>query len=129
MTTSLGLVDAFEKAAQIRRNRSRGLRDLSLFSPVAANRDAAAGAETPSVRVTRDTRTEGSNPEPVSSGFGLMSSTAGETLPIPRDAAGAVLDDYPAHSYPGVSGLAVHRGPVVAARAATNGEPRLGEAS
>jgi len=139
MTTSLGLVDAFEKAAQIRRNRSRGLRDLSLFSPVAAaddggfnsmvgNRDAAAGA-TPSVRVTRDTRTEGSNPEPVSSGFGLMSSTAGETLPIPRDAAGAVLDDYPAHSYPGVSGLAVHRGPVVAARAATNGEPRLGEAS
>lgn len=140
MTTSLGLVDAFEKAAQIRRNRSRGLRDLSLFSPVAAaddggfnsmvgNRDAAAGGSTPSARVTRDTRTEGSNPEPVSSGFGLMSSTAGETLPIPRDAAGAVLDDYPAHSYPGVSGLAVHRGPVVAARAATNGEPRLGEAS
>ncbi len=97
MTTSLGLVDAFEKAAQIRRNRSRGLRDLSLFSPVAANRDAAAGAKmstaastreavppgaptvaytpgatrpepstrqwtpTPSVRVTRDTRTEGSS--------------------------------------------------------------------
>jgi len=71
MTTSLGLVDAFEKAAQIRRNRSRGLRDLSLFSPVAAvddgfsssvvgNRDAATGGSTPSVRVTRDMRAEGS---------------------------------------------------------------------
>ena len=129
MTTSLGLVDAFEKAAQIRRNRSRGLRDLSLFSPVAANRDAAAGAETPSVRVTRDTRTEGSISEPGTNGFGPSSSMAGETLPIPRDAAGAVLDAFPAYSNPRVSGLTVHRGRVVAARAATDSEPRLGEAS
>lgn len=129
MTTSLGLVDAFEKAAQIRRNRSRGLRDLSLFSPVAANRDAAAGAETPSVRVTRDTRTEGSSSEPGTNGFGPSSSMAGETLPIPRDAAGAVLDAFPAYSNPRVSGLTVHRGRVVAARAATDSEPRLGEAS
>ncbi len=97
MTTSLGLVDAFEKAAQIRRNRSRGLRDLSLFSPVAAaddggfnsmvgNRDAAAGAETPSVRVTRDTRTEGSNPEPAHAGLGQMSRAEGEAA---RDAVPA----------------------------------------
>jgi hypothetical protein len=113
----------------LRARRRMGLRPIPQIPPVAATRDAAAGAETPSVRVTRDTRTEGSNPEPVSSGFGLMSSTAGETLPIPRDAAGAVLDDYPAYSNPRVSGLTVHRGPVVAARAATNGEPRLGEAS
>lgn len=140
MTTSLGLVDAFEKAAQIRRNRSRGLRDLSLFSPVAAaddggfnsmvgNRDAAAGGSTPSVRVTRDTRTEGSISEPGTNGFGPSSSMAGETLPIPRDAAGAVLDAFPAYSNPRVSGLTVHRGRVVAARAATDSEPRLGEAS
>lgn len=165
MTTSLGLVDAFEKAAQIRRNRSRGLRDLSLFSPVAANRDAAAGAKmstaastreavppgaptvaytpgatrpepstrqwtpTPSVRVTRDTRAEGSSSEPGTNGFGPSSSMAGETLPIPRDAAGAVLDAFPAYSNPRVSGLTVHRGRVVAARAATDSEPRLGEAS
>ncbi len=89
MTTSLGLVDAFEKAAQIRRNRSRGLRDLSLFSPVAAaddggfnsmvgNRDAAAGGSTPSVRVTRDTRTEGSISEPGNDGLGQMSAWAGK---------------------------------------------------
>ena len=140
MTTSLGLVDAFEKAAQIRRNRSRGLRDLSLFSPVAAaddgcsssvvgNRDAATGGSTPSVRVTRDTRAEGSNSEPGTNGFGPSSSMAGETLPIPRDAAGAVLDAFPAYSNPRVSGLTVHRGRVVAARAATDSEPRLGEAS
>lgn len=140
MTTSLGLVDAFEKAAQIRRNRSRGLRDLSLFSPVAAaddgcsssvvgNRDAATGGSTPSVRVTRDTRAEGSSSEPGTNGFGPSSSMAGETLPIPRDAAGAVLDAFPAYSNPRVSGLTVHRGRVVAARAATDSEPRLGEAS
>lgn len=90
---------------------------------------AAQLPQTPSVRVTRDPRTEGSNPEPVGTGLGQMSSTAGETLPIPRDAAGAVLDDYPASIMPRVSGLTVHRGPFVAARAATNGEPRLGEAS
>lgn len=140
MTTSLGLVDAFEKAAQIRRNRSRGLRDLSLFSPVAAaddgcsssvvgNRDAATGGSTPSVCVTRDTRAEGSSSEPGTNGFGPSSSMAGETLPIPRDAAGAVLDAFPAYSNPRVSGLTVHRGRVVAARAATDSEPRLGEAS
>lgn len=140
MTTSLGLVDAFEKAAQIRRNRSRGLRDLSLFSPVAAaddgcsssvvgNRDAATGGSTPSVRVTRDTRAEGSSSEPGTNGFGPSSSMAGETLPIPRDAAGAVLDAFPAYSNPRVSGLTVHRGRVVARRAATDSEPRLGEAS
>ncbi len=140
MTTSLGLVDAFEKAAQIRRNRSRGLRDLSLFSPVAAaddgcsssvvgNRDAATGGSTPSVRVTRDARAEGSSSEPGTNGFGPSSSMAGETLPIPRDAAGAVLDAFPAYSNPRVSGLTVHRGRVVAARAATDSEPRLGEAS
>lgn len=140
MSTSLGLVDAFEKAAQIRRNRSRGLRDLSLFSPVAAaddgcsssvvgNRDAAAGGSTPSVRVTRDTRAEGSSSEPGTNGFGPSSSMAGETLPIPRDAAGAVLDAFPAYSNPRVSGLTVHRGRVVAVRAATDSEPRLGEAS
>lgn len=106
-------------------------------APTVAYTPGATGPEpstrqwtpTPSVRVTRDTRTEGSNPEPVSSGLGQMSSTAGETLPIPRDAAGAVLDDYPASIMPRVSGLTVHRGPFVAARAATNGEPRLGEAS
>jgi len=114
MTTSLGLVDAFEKAAQIRRNRSRGLRDLSLFSPVAANRDAAAGAETPSVRVTRDTRTEGSNSEPAAAG--LTSSVV-------------TLDTYPQAGASGVSGPAVHRGRHVAARAVTDGGSRLGEAS
>ena len=102
------------RAAAIRRRARMGLRPIPQIPPVAATRDAAAGATTT---------------EPDTSGLGQMSSTAGETLPIPRDAAGAVLDDYPAHSYPGVSGLAVHRGPVVAARAATNGEPRLGEAS
>ena len=99
------------------------------FSPVAANRDAAAGGPSPSVRVTRDPRTEGSNPEPGTNGFGPSSSMAGETLPIPRDAAGAVLDAFPAYSNPRVSGLTVHRGRVVAARAATDSEPRLGEAS
>lgn len=139
MTTSLGLVDAFEKAAQIRRNRSRGLRDLSLFSPVAAaddgcsssvvgNRDAATGGSTPSVRVTRDTRAEGSSSEPGTNGFGPSSSMAGETLPIPRDAAGAVLDAFPAYSNPRVSGLTVHRGRRCC-RPATDSEPRLGEAS
>jgi len=113
-----------------------------MFPPVAATRDAAAGATTSPDSlgpVTRGGRIVSplcevaghptQDSELASHGLGQMSSTAGETLPIPRDAAGAVLDDYPAHSYPGVSGLAVHRGPVVAARAATNGEPRLGEAS
>lgn len=89
----------------------------------------AAGGSTPSVRVTRDTRAEGSSSEPGTNGFGPSSSMAGETLPIPRDAAGAVLDAFPAYSNPRVSGLTVHRGRVVAARAATDSEPRLGEAS
>jgi len=135
MTTSLGLVDAFEKAAQIRRNRSRGLRDLSLFSPVAANRDAAAGAETPSVRVTRDTRTEGSSSEPAAAGLGQMSSVGGETrsehaAPVVLTVGGSTLDSLPlvVHEAPGVSGPAVHVGHV-AARAVTDGGPRLGEAS
>lgn len=146
MTTSLGLVDAFEKAAQIRRNRSRGLRDLSLFSPVAAaddgcsssvvgNRDAAAGGSTPSVRVTRDTRTEGSSSEPAAAGLGQMSSVGGETrsehaAPVVLTVGGPTLDSLPlvVHEAPGVSGSAVHAGHV-AARAVTDGGPRLGEAS
>ena len=146
MTTSLGLVDAFEKAAQIRRNRSRGLRDLSLFSPVAAaddgssssvvgNRDAAAGGSTPSVRVTRDTRTEGSSSEPGNDGLGQMSSVGGETrseraAPVVLTVGGPTLDSLPlvVHEAPGVSGSAVHAGHV-AARAVTDGGPRLGEAS
>lgn len=143
MTTSLGLVDAFEKAAQIRRNRSRGLRDLSLFSPVAAaddgcsssvvgNRDAATGGSTPSVRVTRDTRAEGSSSEPGTNGFGPSSSMAGETLPIPRDAAGAVLGQHlhRVHEAHGVSGLPAHAGRHVAASVATGvGAPTVGVAS
>jgi len=146
MTTSLGLVDAFEKAAQIRRNRSRGLRDLSLFSPVAAaddggfnsmvgNRDAAAGGSTPSARVTRDTRTEGSSSEPAAAGLGQMSSVGGETrsehaAPVVLTVGGSTLDSLPlvVHEAPGVSGPAVHVGHV-AARAVTDGGPRLGEAS
>ena len=138
MTTSLGLVDAFEKAAQIRRNRSRGLRDLSQFSPVAANRDAAAGAKmstaastreavppgaptvaytpgatrpepstrqwtpTPSVRVTRDTRAEGSSSEPVCIGLGQMSRAEGDTardaVPAPPGRAAGVHVDRDGHA-------------------------------
>jgi len=95
--------------------RRRGLRDLSLFSPVAANRDAAAGAETPSVRVTRDTRTEGSNSEPAAAGLGQMSSVGGETrsehaAPVVLTVGGSTLDSLPlvVHEAPGVSGPAVH---------------------
>ena len=143
--------------------RRRGLRDLSLFSPVAANRDAAAGAETPSVRVTRDTRTEGSNhplgkareaadprsvrlltesrqgdtetADPrltVARGRHLNSEPGNDRLGQTSSAVtgeGCALDNLPQAGASGVSGPAVHRGRHVAARAVTNGGPRLGVAS
>lgn len=70
--------------------------------------------------------------EPASLGLGQMSSTAGETLPIPRDAAGAVLGQHlhGVHEAHGVSGLPAHAGRHVAASVATGvGAPTVGIAS
>ena len=112
-------------------------------APTVAYTPGATGPEpstrqwtpTPSVRVTRDTRTEGSSSEPAAAGLGQMSSVGGETrsehaAPVVLTVGGPTLDSLPlvVHEAPGVSGPAVHAGHV-AARAVTDGRPRLGEAS
>lgn len=113
MTTSLGLVDAFEKAAQVRRNRSRGLRDLSLFSPVVVTRDAATGA---------------TSSEPGYDGLGHTSSAVGEGAPpTPREARATALDTLPRPPCAEVSGPAGPESTLLVHQRA--GGLRLGEAS
>ena len=105
------------RAAVIRRRARMGLRPILQIPPVAATRDAAAGATTT---------------EPVGTGLGQMSSTAGETLLIPSEAAGAVLGQHlhGVHEAHGVSGLPAHAGRHVAASVATGvGAPTVGIAS
>lgn len=142
------------RAAVIRRRARMGLRPIPQIPPVAATRDAAAGATTThkerwsAGHPTGRRVTQGGAPcacvanapaaqlpscsEPASLGLGQMSSTAGETLPIPRDAAGAVLGQHlhGVHEAHGVSGLPAHAGRHVAASVATGvGAPTVGIAS
>lgn len=138
----------FDKA---RANNAPGRRNLRpMIPPVAVTRDAAAGATT-----THKERWSAGHPtgrrvtlggapcacvanapaaqlpsfsEPSCDGLGQMSSTAGETLPIPRDAAGAVLDNLPG-SRGRVSGLPGHAGHVAARAAAAMEAPTVGAVS
>ena len=79
------------RAAQVRRNRRRGLRDLSTFTPVVVTRDAATGA---------------TSSEPGYDGLGHTSSTVGEGAPTPREARATVLDALPRPTCAEVSGPA-----------------------
>lgn len=94
------------RAAVIRRRARMGLRPIPQIPPVAATRDAAAGVTTSSVG--------GETPSELATPVGLGGQ-------------GPALDTYPG-SRGRVSGLTVHRGRHVAARAATDGESRLGAA-
>ena len=140
-------------------------------APTVAYTPGATGPElstrqwtpTPSVRVTRDTRTEGSNhplgkareaadprsvrlltesrqgdtetADPrltVARGRHLNSEPGNDRLGQTSSAVtgeGCALDNLPQAGASGVSGPAVHRGRHVAARAVTDGGPRLGVAS
>lgn len=94
----------FDKA---RANAAPGRRNLRpMIPPVAVTRDTAAGVTTSSVG--------GETPSELATPVGLGGQ-------------GPALDTYPG-SRGRVSGLTVHRGRHVAARAATDGESRLGAA-
>lgn len=100
------------RAAQVRRNRRRGLRDLSTFTPVVVTRDTATGA---------------TSSEPVYDGLGHTSSTVGEGAPTPREARATVLDALPRPTCAEVSGPAGPESTLLVHQRA--GGLRLGEAS
>jgi len=152
--------DCMDYRDRVKRARRRmGLRPIPQIPPVAATRDAAAGATNsepvviglglPQHGCANDTLLGGADGPGMASGasvvrdqsFGVqlpgaeltqMSSTAGERLPIPREAAGAVLGQHlhGVHEAHGVSGLPAHAGRHVAASVATGvGAPTVGVAS
>ena len=167
MTTSLGLVDAFEKAAQMSsvapehapEPSSRRLGGVATLAASTHKEKRPAGypadrrvtlggaqcacvANAPVAQLPLVS-------EPAAAGLGQMSSVGGETrseyravptrcgvsasaplAPVVLTVGGPTLDSLPlvVHEAPGVSGSAVHVGHV-AARAVTDGGPRLGEAS